>query len=59
MNEGYSHLLVYAKGIEFLRENYDPHHPEQELDALEELLSTVDLVENFGGWYQLYRLEPD
>jgi len=58
LNDGFTHLLVYTKGIEFLRENYDPHHPENELDALEELLTSINLVENYGDWYKLYELDP-
>lgn len=59
MNEGFTHILVYSKGMEFLREYQDPHHPVQELDALERLLSSVKMVENYGDWYKLYVLEPD
>jgi len=58
LNDGFTHLLVYTKGIEFLRENFDPHHPENELDALEELLTSINLVENYGDWYKLYELDP-
>lgn len=58
LNDGFTHLLVYTKGIEFLRENYDPHHPENELDALEELLTSIHLTENYGDWYKLYELDP-
>jgi len=58
LNDGFTHLLVYTKGIEFLRENFDPHHPENELDALEELLKSIHLVENYGDWYKLYELDP-
>ena len=59
MNDGYTHLLVYSKGMEFLRDDKDPHHPPQELDALEKLLLSVDLIENYGDWYKLYVLDPN
>ncbi len=59
MNDGYTHLLVHTKGIEFLRENNDPHHPVEELDALEKLLEKINLIENYDGWYKLYMFEPD
>lgn len=59
MNDGYTHLLVYSKGIEFLRENYDPHHPIEELNAIEDLLAGITLIENYDDWYKLYKFEPD
>jgi Flp pilus assembly pilin Flp len=56
-SDGYTHLLIYNQGIEFLKENYDPHHTLQELTALESFLNTVSLEKDYGGTYSLYRLE--
>jgi hypothetical protein len=55
-NEGFTHILVYTKGMEFLREEQDPHHPPIELDALEKLTTSFSLVANYGDWYKLYSL---
>ncbi len=56
-NNGFTHILVYKKGMDFLREDADPHHPPQELDALEKLTHRLKLVSNYGDWYMLYSLE--
>ncbi len=55
-NTGYTHILVYNKGMEFLREYEDPHHPPLELDALDKLTTDLDMVANYGDWYKLYSL---
>ncbi len=55
-NDGFTHILVYTKGMEFLREEQDPHHPPVELDALEKLTTSLSLVANYGDWYKLYFL---
>ena len=55
-NDGFTHILVYTKGMEFLREEQDPHHPVVELDALEKLTTNLSLVANYGDWYKLYFL---
>ncbi|MBE0687029.1 MAG: hypothetical protein IH585_13650 [Anaerolineaceae bacterium] len=56
-NDGFTHILVYTKGMEFLREEQDPHHPPVELDALEKLTTSFSLVANYGDWYHLYSLD--
>ncbi len=56
-NNGFTHILVYTKGMEFLREEQDPHHPPIELDALEKLTTSLPLVANYGDWYKLYFLD--
>lgn len=56
-NNGFTHILVYTKGMEFLREEQDPHHPLIELDALEKLTTNLPLVANYGDWYKLYFLD--
>jgi hypothetical protein len=55
-NDGFTHILVYTKGMEFLRKEQDPHHPPVELDALEKLTTSLSLVANYGDWYKLYFL---
>ncbi|MBW6475017.1 MAG: glycosyltransferase family 39 protein [Anaerolineaceae bacterium] len=55
-NDGFTHILVYTRGMEFLREEQDPHHPPVELDALEKLTTSLSLVANYGDWYKLYFL---
>jgi hypothetical protein len=55
-NDGFTHILVYTKGMEFLREELDPHHPVVELEALEKLTTSLSLVANYGDWYKLYLL---
>lgn len=56
-NAGYTHILVYQQGIDFLKENPDPHHPIQELDQLQSFLTTISLEKDYGGIYALYRLD--
>ena len=58
-SNGFTHILVYKKGMEFLREDQDPHHPEIELDALEKFTTRLPLVANYGDWYSLYQLNED
>ncbi|PKO06791.1 MAG: hypothetical protein CVU41_04000 [Chloroflexi bacterium HGW-Chloroflexi-3] len=55
-NDGFTHILVYTKGMEFLRVDQDPHHPPIELDALEKLTTSLPMVANYGDWYKLYFL---
>lgn len=56
MLEGYSHLLYYQAGADFVRSN-DPHYRPQDWVELESLLKAVPLVENFGDTYLLFRLK--
>ena len=53
-SQGFTHLLVYNKGIEFLRTDNDPHHPVTELDALEDFLKDLPAPLDYGGWYSMY-----
>jgi hypothetical protein len=53
---GYTHLLVYVKGMDFLRDEPDPHHPVYELDSLDEFLDNLSDPIDFGGWYSLFDL---
>lgn len=56
-NEGFTHLLVFRLGVEFMKDNPDPKHPLPSLLALEAFLDTLPILENIGGVYQLYPLE--
>lgn len=53
-DQGFTHLLVYNKGVEFLRTDNDPHHPVTELDALEDFLKYLPTPIEYGGWYSMY-----
>lgn len=55
-HQGFVYILYNKAGTQFLRENPDPHHPVAEIDRLEEMLSTLPLVREFGSAYQLYRI---
>jgi hypothetical protein len=57
-HQGFTYILYNKAGTDFLRENPDPHHPVRELDQLNALLSSLPLVQNFGGAYQLFRIPP-
>ncbi len=56
INEGYTHVLFYKSGAEFLVENKDPHHPPEDLQSLRNFLTTLPAPVDFGGIYQLYSL---
>ncbi|WP_322793757.1 hypothetical protein [Bellilinea sp.] len=56
-NEGFTHLLVFRLGVEFMKDNPDPKHPLPSLLALEAFLDTLPTFEDIGGVYQLYSLE--
>jgi hypothetical protein len=55
--EGFTHVLYYKAGGDFLRTSDDPHHSAAEIDSLESLLSTLPTPTDFGGTYQLYSIE--
>ncbi len=54
--KGFTHILVYREGINFLRQYPDPHHPLIELDALDSLLEDLKLEKDYGGVYDLYQI---
>lgn len=56
--EGFTHLLYYQAGGDFLRTANDPHHPVEEIDSLEGLLDTLTEPVDIGGMYALYTLTP-
>ncbi|MEW6505401.1 MAG: hypothetical protein AB1457_15690 [Chloroflexota bacterium] len=55
--EGFTHLLVFRSGVEFIKENPDPKHPVESLTALEDFLTSLPMIEDLGGVYQLYLLQ--
>lgn len=55
--EGFTHVLVHVKGVDFVREN-DSRFTREDWDALERLLTNLELVTSFGEGYQLFRLTP-
>lgn len=55
--QGFRYLLVNKAGVDFLRENPDPHHPIEELNSLEKILSELTIRSTFGDSYVLYDLE--
>jgi hypothetical protein len=55
--EGFTHVLYYKAGGDFLRTSDDPHHSAAEIDSLESLLSTLPTPTDFGGTHQLYSIE--
>jgi hypothetical protein len=55
--QGFTQVLYYKAGGDFLHAGDDPHHSPAEIDALETLLATLPAPTDFGGVYQLYSLE--
>jgi hypothetical protein len=53
---GYTHVFVYQQGIDFLKSNPDPHHPDEELMELESFLTTLEIVNDYDGVYRLYKI---
>ena len=54
--EGYTHLLYYQTGAEFLREEGEGGYLPEDWQALETLLSMLPQPKDFGGDYLLYSL---
>lgn len=57
LRQGFTHVLFYRTGADFLVEANDPHHSPQDLQALKDFLATLPAPRDFGGVYQLYDLE--
>ena len=55
--EGFTHLLLYRQGIEFLVDSNDPNHTPDDLHALNAFLSTLPAPVKLGGVYELYALK--
>ena len=56
--EGFTHVLFYQAGAEFMQETGDIHYNEEEWRALSKFLETLPLIVNFDNAYLLYRLPP-
>lgn len=56
--QGFTHLLVYRYGVEFLKENDDPHHPLEDLLALDQFLARLPAPLDLGEVYELYEITP-
>jgi hypothetical protein len=56
-SRGYSHLLYYRLGAEYIR-NEDKRYSPDDWETLDSLLSTLPPPVDFGGAYSLYRLNP-
>ncbi len=54
--QGFTHVMAYTAGMEFLRTAGDPNHPPEDMDRLDELLDQLDEVQDFGRVYTLYLL---
>jgi hypothetical protein len=56
--EGYTHLLLHRSGANFVRQEDLLTYTDADWQALEDLLSDQELVQDFGGAYQLYAIAP-
>jgi hypothetical protein len=54
---GYSHLLYYQLGSDFVRRD-DQRYSAGDWEALDRLRAYLPPPQDFGGAYLLYRLEP-
>jgi hypothetical protein len=55
---GFTHILYYRAGADFLRSGDDPHHNPADIAALETMLATLPEPQSFGGVYELYSIIP-
>ena len=55
---GYTHLLYYRLGADFIRREGAPAYIPDDWQALDALLKDLRLVQDFGGTYVLYSLQP-
>lgn len=56
--QGYTHLLYYRSGADFIRREGRLPFTAADWLALEALLGDLQLVQDFGGAYQLYAFTP-
>jgi hypothetical protein len=54
---GFTHLLLHRAGAEFVRLDSQSYQPEDWIE-LDQLLTNLEMVDDFGGAYQLYSLMP-
>jgi hypothetical protein len=57
LKQGFTNILFYRTGADFLVEAKDPHHTQADLDALKAFLNTLPAPVDLGGVYQLYSLK--
>ena len=55
--KGYTHVLVYTAGVDFMRTAKDPHHPPSNLTALDAFLGQLAPPLTFSNGYALYPLQ--
>ncbi len=55
--EGYTQVLVYTAGVDFMRTAGDPHHPLSDLTALDSFLAKLAPPQTFSNVYALYSLQ--
>jgi hypothetical protein len=53
-DEGFSYVLFYQGGANFMRETGDLHHTEEEWQALDSFLAGLKQIQNFGDAYLLF-----
>jgi hypothetical protein len=52
--EGFTHVLFYQAGANFMRETGDLHHTEEEWQALDLFLADLPIIQSFGEAYLLF-----
>jgi hypothetical protein len=55
--EGFTKILFYRKGAEFMRETRDEHYDEADWQALDQFLAKLPAPVDFGGIYALYNIQ--
>lgn len=55
--QGFTHLLFYQAGEDFMRQTGDVHHDEAEWQALDEFLARLPAPVDYGGIYRLYSIQ--
>lgn len=53
---GFTHLLVYDLGAEYVRENNTHHYDPADWNLFDQMISDLESVTDFGGAYTLYSL---
>lgn len=53
---GYTHVLYYKAGADFMRDTNDAHHTPAEWQSLSKFIDTLPAPVDFGGAYELYSL---
>jgi hypothetical protein len=58
-SEGFTHVLFYQAGANFMRETGDSHHSVEEWLALDQFLTGLKQTANFGDAYLLYDIQGE